>query len=96
VVRSDSADEAGWGTISDAIAARVPVIAVGAGWSEELPKHVVLPLAADSTAEELAERIEAATRDDALRAAVREAQDAYAAEHSFARVAERYAELLDL
>lgn len=95
VVRSDSADAAAWSTISDAIAARVPVIAVGAGWSEELPMHVVLPLAGDCTAEELAERIEAASRDESLRAEVREAQDAYAAEHSFARVAERYAELLD-
>jgi glycosyltransferase involved in cell wall biosynthesis len=96
VVRSDSAEAAGWNTISDAIAARVPVIAVGAGWSEELPEHVLLPLAGDCTAEALAERIEAASRDETLRAEVREAQDAYAAEHSFLRVAERYAELLDL
>jgi hypothetical protein len=56
----------------------------------------VLPLSGDCTSRELAERIEAASRDDALRAEVRSAQDAYAAEHSFARVAERYAELLDL
>lgn len=96
VVRSDSADPGAWSTISDAIAARVPVIAVGAGWSEELPKPVVLPLAGDSTAEEIAERTEAASRDEALRTDIRGAQDAYAAEHSFARVAERYAELLDL
>jgi glycosyltransferase involved in cell wall biosynthesis len=96
VVRSDSADAAAWSTISDAIAARVPVIAVGAGWSEELPECVVLPLAGDCTAEELAERFEAASRDEALRAEVREAQDAYAAKHSFARVAERYADLLNL
>jgi glycosyltransferase involved in cell wall biosynthesis len=96
VVRSDSADAAAWSTISDAIAARVPVVAVGARWSEELPEGVVLPLAGDCTAEELAGRIEAASRDQALRAEVREAQDAYAAEHSFARVAERYADLLNL
>jgi glycosyltransferase involved in cell wall biosynthesis len=97
VVKSDSdAGGAVWSAISDAIAARVPVVAVGSGWSEELPENVVLPLSRDCTSHELVERIEAASRDHALRAEVREAQDAYAAEHSFARVAERYADLLNL
>jgi hypothetical protein len=37
-----------------------------------------------------------AIEDQDLRSGVREAQDGYAAENSFARVAERYVELLDL
>jgi hypothetical protein len=86
----------GWSAVGDAIAARVPIITIGAGWEEELPSPVVLPLAADCTAAELAERIDAAARDEALRAEVRQAQDAYAADHTFALVAERYAEFLDL
>jgi hypothetical protein len=96
VVRSDPADPAGWSAVSDAIAARVPVVAVGADWSDEFPEPVVLALPADATADLITERVDAATRDEALRAQVREAQEAHAAEHSFARVAERYAELLDL
>jgi hypothetical protein len=97
-VQMDASDAGpnGWRAVGDAIAARVPVIAVGASWEEELPSPVVIPLPADCTAAELAERIDAAARDEALRTEVREAQDAYAAEHSFARVAERYADLLNL
>jgi glycosyltransferase involved in cell wall biosynthesis len=96
VVKSDPGSTSAWSAIGDAIAARVPVIAVGPGWSDELPEHVVLPLAGNSTPDQLAERIDAATRDESLRAKIGHAQDAYAAENSFAHVAERYAELLDL
>jgi glycosyltransferase involved in cell wall biosynthesis len=96
VVHSDAAEPGGWSAVSDAIAGRIPVIAVGADWSEDFPEPVVLAMPGDATAAQVAERIEAVIRDDALRARVREAQDAYAAERSFARVAGRYAELLDL
>ena len=50
----------------------------------------------DPTNEVLAERIEAVSRDVLLRERVRDAQDRYAADHSFSCVAERYAELLSL
>jgi glycosyltransferase involved in cell wall biosynthesis len=98
VARADPSDVglAAWSTISDAIAARLPVIAVGADTSEELPAPVVLPVPGDVTSEELAERIDEASRDELLRSEVRKAQDAYAADNSFARVTERYAELLEL
>jgi hypothetical protein len=97
-VQTDPSDTgaAGWSAICDAIAARIPVIVAGAGWQEELPSPVVLPVAANCTSAELAERIEAASGDEALRTEVREAQQTHAAENSFARVAERYAELLEL
>ena len=87
---------AAWAVISDAIAARVPVIAVEAESSEELPEPVVLHVPGDTTADELAQRIEETWRDDRLRGEVREAQETHATKNSFARVAERYAELLNL
>ena len=65
------------------------------GWAAELPRPV-LPLAADCSAQELARAMAEALDDDGLRAEIRAAQDHYAAENSFTRVAERYAELLAL
>ena len=85
-----------WGVVCDCIAARIPIVAAGMGWSEEFPPPVVLPIPAECTSIELAERIGAAARDESLRDQAREAQDRYATENSFARVAERYAELLAL
>jgi glycosyltransferase involved in cell wall biosynthesis len=98
VVRSDPSDVgvAAWSAILDAIAARVPVIAIGTDPSEEFPAPAVLPVPAEISSKELADRIDEASRDDVLRSEVREAQDAYAADNSFARVADRYAELLEL
>ncbi len=86
----------GWNAVCDCIAARVPIIVGGAGWEDELPPPVVLPVPDDCTSTELAERIVTASSDAALRERVRDAQDAYAVDHSFARVAERYAALLGL
>ena len=82
--------------VSDWLAARVPVIVSELGWAAELPRPVVLPLAADCSAQELARAMAEALDDDGLRAEIRAAQDHYAAENSFKRVAERYAELLAL
>ncbi|HEY6771525.1 MAG TPA: glycosyltransferase [Solirubrobacterales bacterium] len=84
------------GAVTDCIAARVPVITTGIGWSTELPKDVVLSVPEGSSADGLGAEMTAALRDQALRARVRTAQDRYADETSFARVAERYAEVLAL
>jgi glycosyltransferase involved in cell wall biosynthesis len=84
------------GAVSDCIAARVPVITTGIGWSTELPKDVVLSVPEESSADALAAEITVALRDQDLRGRVRAAQDRYASETSFAAVAERYAEVLAL
>jgi glycosyltransferase involved in cell wall biosynthesis len=84
------------GAVSDCIAARVPVVVTGIGWLTELPPDVVLPVPEGCTPDRLAERMIEALRDDDLRARVRGAQDRYATETSFARVAELYAEVLAL
>jgi glycosyltransferase involved in cell wall biosynthesis len=84
------------GAVSDCIAARVPVITTGIGWSTELPEDVVLSVPEESSADALAAEMTVALRDQELRARIRAAQDRYASETSFARVAERYAEVLAL
>jgi glycosyltransferase involved in cell wall biosynthesis len=84
------------GAVSDCIAARVPVIVTGIGWLTELPADVVLSVPEDCSADGLADRIALALRDDQLRRRIQAAQDRYAGETSFARVAERYAEVLAL
>ena len=84
------------GAVSDCIAARVPVITTGIGWSTELPQDVVLSVPEESSADALAAEMTVALRDQNLRASVKAAQDRYASEASFARVAERYAEVLAL
>ena len=84
------------GAISDCIAARVPVIASAIGWATEVPPDVVLTVPEECSADRLAERMLAALEDDGLRRRVNEAQDKYASDTSFARVAERYAEVLAL
>jgi glycosyltransferase involved in cell wall biosynthesis len=82
--------------VSDCVAARVPVIATGIGSLRELPEHVVLSVPEECSAERLAERMSVALRDRGLREKIRAAQDRYADECSFARVAERYADVLAL
>jgi glycosyltransferase involved in cell wall biosynthesis len=84
------------GAVSDCIAARVPVIVTGIGWSMELPPDVVINVPEGCSAGGLAERMAEALRDEDLRGRIRAAQDRYARETSFARVAERYAEVLAL
>jgi hypothetical protein len=82
--------------VGDLIAARIPTIVSDLGWQAELPDRVVLPVSADSDAATLAARMSSALDDKDGRRSVRQAQDAYAEANSFARVAERYAELLSL
>jgi glycosyltransferase involved in cell wall biosynthesis len=86
----------GSAAVADAIAARVPVIVTGIGWLTELPDNVVLPVPEECSADGLAEQMLLALRDRDLRSEIKSAQDAYATETSFARVAERYAEVLAL
>jgi glycosyltransferase involved in cell wall biosynthesis len=82
--------------VFDCIAARVPVIVSDVGSLMELPPPAVLPVPEECTPPELAERIAGVVDDEDLRAEIEAAQDRYASENSFARVAERYAELLAL
>ena len=84
------------GAVSDCIAARVPVIVTGIGWSTELPADVVINVPDGCTAERLADEMAAALRGGDLRRRIRIAQDTYADATSFARVAERYADVLAL
>ena len=84
------------GAVSDCIAARVPVIVSAIGWATELPPDVVLPVPEDCSIERLGERMVAALWDQELRDRVIAAQNGYASDTSFARVAERYAEVLAL
>jgi glycosyltransferase involved in cell wall biosynthesis len=84
------------GAISDCIAARVPVVASAIGWATELPPDVVLTVPDECSTERLAERILTALGDDDLRRRIDQAQEKYARETSFARLAERYAEVLAL
>ena len=84
------------GAVTDCIAARVPVIVTGIGWSTELPPDVVISVPEECSADGLANEMTRALRDRGQRAKIRAAQDAYASETSFARVAERYAEVLAL
>ena len=57
---------------------------------------MVLTVPEECSADRLAERMLAALEDEGLRRRVNEAQDKYASDTSFARVAERYAEVLAL
>ena len=84
------------GAVSDCIAARVPVITTGMGWSTELPDDVVLPVPEKCSADALADEMVSV---HGRRRPANEDQDRsgrYANETSFARVAERYAEVLAL
>ncbi len=84
------------GSVCDCLAARVPTIVSAVGWMEELPGPAVLHLPRDGAPSALAEQIDQVLDDSALRERIRTAQDDYAAANSYERVAERYAELLEL
>jgi glycosyltransferase involved in cell wall biosynthesis len=95
-LRDDPEAGAVSGSVCDAVAARVPTIVNGVGWFRELPEPVVSQVAADCSPSELASRMSGLLADGAPAAEARAAQDEYAAENSFAKLAERYAELLRL
>jgi glycosyltransferase involved in cell wall biosynthesis len=84
------------GSVCDALAARVPTIVNDVGWFREVPEPVVSHVAADGSPSELASRMSGLLADGGPAVEARAAQDGYAAENSFAKLAERYAELLGL
>jgi glycosyltransferase involved in cell wall biosynthesis len=82
--------------VCDCIAARVPTIVSDIGWFGELPDGVALKLPESCAAGELTEGMASLVAGSARAAEMRSAQDRYAEENSFARVAERYVEVLEL
>jgi glycosyltransferase involved in cell wall biosynthesis len=84
------------GAVCDCIAARVPTIVSDIGWFGELPEPVVVAVPEDCDSNRLATEMEDLIGAEARRGEIRAAQDEYAKANSFARVAERYAELLSL
>lgn len=84
------------GAIARLIGARVPMVVSEIGWQAEVPDPVVTHVHPECDAETLRDRLSSLIGDEDTRRAIREAQDFYADRNSFARVAERYAELLSL
>jgi glycosyltransferase involved in cell wall biosynthesis len=82
--------------VADCIAARLPTIVSDIGWLGDLPENVVAPVPAECSAGRLAEEMGSMLRDEQRRSLSAAAQELYAAENSFARVAERYVKLLEL
>jgi glycosyltransferase involved in cell wall biosynthesis len=82
--------------VAEFIAAGIPTFVSDVGWQGELPEPVVIKVPAESGATALGERMSAVLSDQAERASIRSAQETFATENSFSRVAERYAELLGL
>jgi glycosyltransferase involved in cell wall biosynthesis len=82
--------------VADSIAAHVPTIVSDIGWFAELPEGVVVGVPEDTSAEALAGRMSDVLTSDGLRQEIEAAQADYAGANSFARVAKRYIELLDL
>lgn len=82
--------------VVDLIAARTPVVVTDAGWFGELPEPVVTKVPIDCSSARLAGAIGEVLSDAGMRGAIGAAQDAFAAENSYARVAEQYAEVLAL
>jgi glycosyltransferase involved in cell wall biosynthesis len=94
-LRTSSGGEAP-GSVCDCLAARVPTIVSSVGWLGELPRPAVLHVPRECAPAELTGSIESVLDDADLRRRIRAAQDDYAAANSYERVAERYAELLEL
>jgi glycosyltransferase involved in cell wall biosynthesis len=94
-LRTSSDGEAS-SSVCDCLAARVPTIVSSVGWLGELPEPAVLHLPRGPTPAELADSMRRVLDEPELRDRIRAAQDEYAAANSYRRVAERYAELLEL
>jgi glycosyltransferase involved in cell wall biosynthesis len=84
------------GEVAELIAAGVPTFVSDVGWQGELPEPVVIKVPVEGSAGALADRISSVLSDEQERSSIRAAQREFALENSFARVAERYAELLGL
>ena len=82
--------------VNDCIAARVPVLASSIGSLREIPEPVVMGVPEECSPRTLAQKMAAALGDERLPGEISSAQEAYAEANSFARVAQRYAELLGL
>jgi glycosyltransferase involved in cell wall biosynthesis len=83
-------------SVCDCLAARVPTIVSAVGWLGELPSPAVLHVPRECAPGELAAAMESVLDEPELRERIRAAQDEYATANSYERVAERYAELLEL
>ena len=94
-LRTSSDGEAS-GSVCDCLAARVPTIVSSIGWLRELPDPVVVHVPRDCPPDALAEKIRGVSDDSMMRRTIRAAQDEYASANSYAKVAERYVELLGL
>jgi hypothetical protein len=97
-IRLPPATEAGEASdaVCDCIAARVPAVVRSGGWEAELPEPVVLTVPVECTAGDVARRVGEVLGSPELAERARAAQESYAAENSFARVTERFLELLAL
>ena len=82
--------------VCDCIAARLPTVVREGGWERELPEPAVFPVPVECSAEMLAERLAGILDRPELGERARAAQESYAEANSFARVAERYLEILSL
>jgi len=82
--------------VSAFIAAGIPTFVTDVGWQGEMPEPVVMKVPAETSAAALGEQMSAVLSDPAERTSIRAAQSKFATENSFARTAERYAELLGL
>jgi glycosyltransferase involved in cell wall biosynthesis len=82
--------------VAEFVAAGIPTFVSDVGWQGELPEPVVIKVPVEGSASALADRMSSVLTDEAEREAIRSAQESFAAENSFSRVAERYAELLSL
>jgi glycosyltransferase involved in cell wall biosynthesis len=91
-----SSDGEATGSVCDCLAARVPTVVSSIGWLRELPSPAVLHVPRECAPAELRSSIERVLDDTGLRGEIRTAQDEFAVGNSYERVAERYAELLDL
>jgi glycosyltransferase involved in cell wall biosynthesis len=83
-------------SVCDCIAARVPTTVSAVGWLGELPSPAVCHVPRECAPGELADSIRRVLDEPALRELIRAAQDGYAAANSYERVAQRYAELLEV
>jgi glycosyltransferase involved in cell wall biosynthesis len=83
-------------SVCDCLAARVPLVVSSVGWLAELPSPAVLHVPRECAPAELAGSFRRVLEEPDLRDRIRDAQDEFAAANSYERVAERYAELLEL
>ncbi len=83
-------------SVCDCLASRVPTVVSAVGWLRELPEPAVLHVPRECAPSELLRAVSRILDEGDLRGRMRAAQDEYATANSYERVAERYAELLQL